>query len=232
SGCDDSPRWDAWCPGGWTFERWKQGKGDLVAALHHDGRSPVGNDLFEVASPGFAALVAFNVLELAEVTGDDSQVDAAQAVVAWLAERWRADATTWVDEVLVGPTSSGAVRTLDALLPVLVTDDEGAIDAALAVALDDRAFGGPFGPAAVHRDEPAFDPTAYWRGPAWPQLTYLLWVAARRRGRPGAAADLAGRLVAGARRSGLAEYWHPDTGLGLGAVPQSWAALATVVAPI
>ncbi|MGZ4717622.1 MAG: MGH1-like glycoside hydrolase domain-containing protein [Acidimicrobiales bacterium] len=232
SGCDDSPRWDAWCPGGWTFERWKQGKGDLVAALQHDGRSPVGNDLFEVASPGFAALVAFNVLELAEVTGDDSQVDAAQAVVAWLAERWRADATTWVDEVLVGPTSSGAVRTLDALLPVLVTDDEGAIDAALAVALDDRAFGGPFGPAAVHRDEPAFDPTAYWRGPAWPQLTYLLWVAARRRGRPGAAADLAGRLVAGARRSGLAEYWHPDTGLGLGAVPQSWAALATVVAPI
>ena len=85
-------------------------------------------------------------------------------------------------------------------------------------------------PGGVHRDEPTFEPTTYWRGPAWPQLTYLLWVAADRR-RPIAAAadDLAGRLVAGARRSGLAEYWHPDTGAGLGAVPQSWAALAAVV---
>ena len=55
------------------------------------------------------------------------------------------------------------------------------------------------------------------------------------RGRAGAdptvAADLAARLVAGAHRSGLAEYWHPDTGQGLGAVPQSWAALAAVVGP-
>ena len=51
------------------------------------------------------------------------------------------------------------------------------------------------------------------------------------RGRSEVAADLAARLVAGAHRSGLAEYWHPDTGEGLGAVPQSWAALAVVVGP-
>jgi hypothetical protein len=244
SGCDDSPRWDAWCPDGWTFARWKQRKGDLIEALHFDGRSPTGSRAFEVASPGFAALVAFNARELAEVTGDDSQLDRVDAVVAWLTERWRPERTTWADEVQVGPpgaaasstaaataVSTAAVRTLDALLPVLVTDDEAAIDAAFATALDDAAFGGPFGPAAVHRDEPAFDPTAYWRGPAWPQLTNLLWVAAVRRGRSTVADDLAGRLVAGARRSGLAEYWHPDTGEGLGAVPQSWAALAAVVGP-
>ncbi len=238
SGCDDSPRWDAWCPGGWTYDLWKQRKGELIAALQFDGRSPTGSARFEVASPGFAALVAFNVFELAEVTGDDSQVDAAQAIVAWLATRWRPDVPTWVDEVLVGPGespgvgSTASVRTLDALLPVLVTDDEEAVDSALATALDDHAFGGPFGPAVVHRDEPSFDPGAYWRGPAWPQLTYLLWVAARRRGRAVAADDLAARLVAGARRSGLAEYWNPDTGEGLGAIPQSWAALAAVVTPV
>ena len=42
----------------------------------------------------------------------------------------------------------------------------------------------------------------YWRGPAWPQLTYLVWVAASRRGRSEAAA-LAAMLVEGARPVGL-----------------------------
>ncbi len=35
---------------------------------------------------------------------------------------------------------------------------------------------------------------------------------------------LAWALRAGAARSGFAEYWHPDTGEGLGAMPQSWTA--------
>jgi len=231
SGCDDSPRWDAWSLGPWTFDHWKQRKGDLVEALRFDGSSPIGSTAFEVASAGFAALVAFNAFELAEATGDDSQVDAAQAIVAGLAGRWQPAGATWVDRVMVGASGSAGVRTLDALLPVLVSEDEPAVDAAFAEALDDRAFGGPFGPAGVHRDEAAFDPGAYWRGAAWPQITYLLWVAARRRGRAELAADLASRLVAGARRSGMAEYWHPDTGEGLGAVPQSWAALAAIVDP-
>ena len=111
---------------------------------------------------------------------------------------------------------------------MLVTTDAGRAAAALGQVVDDAAFGGRFGPAQVHRDEPTFDPVGYWRGPAWPQLTYLLWVAAERRSAP-QAAELAARLVAGADRSGFAEYWHPDTGAGLGAVPQSWAALAAVV---
>jgi glycogen debranching enzyme len=131
---------------------------------------------------------------------------------------------------VVGPGATAAVRTLDALLPVLVSADDAAVGSALAEVVDDRAFGGSFGPAATHRLEPTFDPVAYWRGPAWPQLTYLLWVAAARRGDWSVAAALSTRLVAGARQSGFAEYWHPDTGQGLGAVPQTWTALAAVVA--
>ncbi len=72
-------------------------------------------------------------------------------------------------------------------------------------------------------------PRRYWRGPAWPQLTYLLWVAARRRQHP-VAETLRDRLVAGAWRSGFAEYWDPDTAERRGAAPQSWTALAAVVA--
>jgi GH15 family glucan-1,4-alpha-glucosidase len=55
-------------------------------------------------------------------------------------------------------------------------------------------------------------------------------VAARRSHLDAVAHELARRTVAGAFASGLAEYWNPDTGEGLGAVPQSWAGLALVMA--
>jgi hypothetical protein len=43
------------------------------------------------------------------------------------------------------------------------------------------------------------------------------------------AAALRRGLIDGAVTSGFAEYWHPDTGVGGGAVPQSWTGLAYVV---
>lgn len=225
SGCDDSARWDAWCLPPWSVGRWKTVKGELVAALVSGGSTR-----FEVASAGFCALVAFNARELAGITHDTGLLAAADTLAAQLATRRDPHRRTWRDHIVVGPASTAAVRTLDALLPVLVVHDEASIAAAFADILDERAFGGSFGPAANHRDESTFDPAAYWRGPAWPQLTYLLWVAARRRGDEATAAALAERLIAGASRSGFAEYWHPDTGQGLGAIPQSWTALAAVVA--
>ncbi|MGE0879668.1 MAG: hypothetical protein AB7L13_04015 [Acidimicrobiia bacterium] len=98
----------------------------------------------------------------------------------------------------------------------------------LSTALDDSQFGGRYGPAGVNRTASTFDPSTYWRGPAWPQLTYLLFVAAQRSNDADAARRLATALVEGATISGFAEYWHPDTGAGLGAIPQSWATLAVV----
>jgi glycogen debranching enzyme len=95
--------------------------------------------------------------------------------------------------------------------------------------LDDGSYGGAFGPAGVHRSEPTFDPSRYWRGPAWPQLSYLLWLAQVRGGNVGVAAALGDRLVRGAAESGLAEYWNPEDGAGLGAVPQSWAGVCLLV---
>jgi glycogen debranching enzyme len=72
----------------------------------------------------------------------------------------------------------------------------------------------------VHRDEPVFDAEGYWRGSAWPQLTYLLALAG---------VPVGERLVRGAAGSGLAEHWNPDTAKGLGAAPQSWAGLALAI---
>ena len=230
SGGDDNPRWDHWCPGGWDPARWYDVKGELVATLEtaEDG-SPLRNPAFHVASCGFNALLAFNARELASVTGEGELRDAADELVTALDARWDPDLRTWVDAGESAGTS-GRTRTLDALLAVLVSERPLAIDAAFREMLDPTAFGGACGPAGVHRAEPAFAPRTYWRGPAWPQLTYLAWVAADRCSRPTERGKLATMLVRGALASGWAEYWDPDDGTGLGAAPQSWAALAAVVA--
>jgi hypothetical protein len=229
SGGDDCPRWDHWCPGGWDPARWYDVKGELVASVEHapDG-SPLANPSFVVASCGFNALVAFNAAELASVTGDASLGADAEVLAATLDTRWDPSLRTWVDAG-ESESSSGRVRTLDALLPALVSRRTDAVDAAFAEMLDPMAMGGACGPAGVHRAEPSFAARTYWRGPAWPQLTYLAWVAAGRQHRPADRAELAAMLVRGATRSGWAEYWDADDGTGLGAAPQSWAALAAVV---
>ncbi len=245
SGCDHSPRWDAWCPDGFDDDRWYERKGELVASLvvTSDG-SPVANPAFTVAAAGFDALVVFNCWELATVRSEPAVEALADEVADSLLARFDAERITWVDVVdesdgravrdergrWVG-TASGATRTLDALLPVLIDPRPEVADAVFASLRDPAAHGAAYGPTGVHRDEPAFDPTRYWRGPAWPQLTYLLWVAARSADRAEDAAWLAEHLRAGAAASDFAEYWDPDTGAGLGARPQSWTALAAVVGP-
>jgi hypothetical protein len=239
SGCDDSPRWDRWYPGGrWDPAEGFEHKGAWVKALRlRDGRpggSPLGSGAFEVSSSGFAALVAFNVAELAEVAPvDGALVARSAAVVRRLGASWDPDRRTFVDRVVRGPAPDRPLtaRTLEALLPVLVLpDDHPGVADAFGQLHDATGFGGDCGPAQVHRAEPSFDPTTYWRGPAWPQLSYLFWLAARRRGRTDDARALRDATVRGALRSGLAEYWHPDSGAGLGAVPQSWTGLAAVMA--
>ena len=222
TGCDDSPRWDGWCPGGYEPARFRQVKGELLATVERaESGAPLANPAFAVASAGFNALVAWNALELATVVDDERLVASATELAEALDRRWDPDRVTWTDD---GPHASGRVRTADALLVGLVATRPEAFTA-LA---DPRGLGGAYGPAGTDRREPTHDPDAYWRGPVWPQLTYLLQRAALAAGDP-VAATLAEGLRAGAMASGLAEYWNPDTGAAGGAVPQSWAGLALLV---
>jgi len=196
TGCDDSPRFDHWGAG--EPQRWYEVKGALVAALPDNG--------LDCAPVSLTALVAWNGLEIGLDTAD--LVDA-------LAARWDSELCTWVDGG-AGENTSGRIRTLEALLPLLVVERPEA----LAAITDPDAHGGAFGPSGVHRAEPAFDRRRYWRGPVWPQLAYLLWLAG---------APVAETTVRGASTSGLSEFWDPDDGTGLGASPQSWTCLAVVM---
>ena len=228
SGIDDHPRWAAWQPEPWDRSAWAARKSQLVRDLVVVDGEAVASRTFDVCPAGFNALVAFNALELASVTGDGRLRAAAGEVVDALDRTWDAAAATWRDLDPAGRPGS-ALRTLDALFPALVTSHPSRATAAIAAAVDPAQYGFPFGPAGVHRDEPSFAPAGYGRGSAWPHSTYLLWVAAVRAGRPGEVSSLARLLAAGAIHSGLAEHWDPRSGAALGARPQSWTGLAAVV---
>jgi hypothetical protein len=225
SGCDDSPRWDDALTEPWSAPRWRDRKGDLLTTIERlPGGAPVGNPGFAVGSVSFSALVAFNGRELADLTGDDHLRSAVTELTDAIDARWDRELRTWVDD---GPADhrSGRVRTADALLPLLVIDRPEA----RAELVDPAALGAPYGPCGVHRDEPTFAPTTYWRGPAWPQLTYLLWWASKWAGDGSTRASLQNSLEAAVARSNFAEYWDPDSGAGLGAIPQSWSTLVAAL---
>lgn len=241
TGADNSPRWDDFCPGGFDVTRWKQVKGDLLSTVERTpGGAPVANPAFPVAPVSFNALVAFNAWELGHLASeDDEPLWGMGRILLELSvrvdDRWDEGLATWVDG---GPSAggSGRARTSDAILATLTRGPEDREARAFAELFEPLAFGAAYGPTQVHRAEPSFDPRGYWRGATWPQVNYLHWVSALAPGREHgrrlhAEADrIAASTVAGATASGLAEYWHPDTGAGLGAVPQSWTGLALVLA--
>lgn len=230
TGCDDSPRWDAWAPplpaeSGWDPAAWKQTKGDLVDALILDVHGfAVGSDRFRVSSAGFNALVAWNIAELDRVGQSDHRLSAGAAEISHgLEARWDPALASWTDCADSNDERTGAtVRTADALLPLLIDPRPEAIGSLL----DPEGFAGPFGIRGVHAAEPIYDPTTYWRGPSWPQLDYLLLLALRRAGLDDAAAALGRACADGAEQSNWAEYWNAESGAGGGAIPQTWTGLA------
>ena len=242
SGCDDSPRWDVvdgnGSSGPFSPTEWKKTKIDLTRSLVFDEYgAPVGNPGFEVGSIGFNSLVVFNLSEFLSIPGVSGRPRSAELAAesaslrSAIAGRWSDETQTWLDDSEVtGRTPTSIVRrnsgckTADSLLALLVDPRNVGFDQLT----NEEELGGRFGPPGVHRDEQSYDGSVYWRGPSWPQLNYLLAVAARRAGND----KLGDRIVAGQRRgvetSGWAEYWNADTGAGLGAIPQTWSGLAIV----
>ncbi|MDG4801291.1 hypothetical protein [Micromonospora sp. WMMD980] len=123
---------------------------------------------------------------------------------------------------LVGP------RTVLGLLPLALPDlPEPQVRAVLAEACSPR-----FGLAArmdrplpTHdRTAPDFEPLRYWRGPSWVNTGWLLWQGLRTHRRVDLAAGLRESLLDLVDGAGCHEYFHPDTGAGLGSPAFSWTA--------
>ncbi len=226
TGCDDSPRWDGWQDEPFKERVWNAKKRELVRTIRLRDDAAWANPGFDVGSAGFSALVAFNAREVAECTGNEDLLSNASALAKAIDAQWVDALGTWGDVCLAGPHGTSTVRTLDALFPALVSENPRYVEVAFTELFDTRSFCRPFGPPSTAADEPSYDPASYWRGDAWPQEIYLLMIAAKRGGRHVDARRLAQTLVEGCIGSRYAERWNPETGAGLGAIPQSWATLA------
>ena len=242
AGNDHAPRWDGWGVPGTTPDTYDQAarsqwNKDLMldVIISGDGAA-FGSRRFVVCPAAFNAYVAFNARELGTVTADRGLQRDADDLARLIDELlWDAETNMWVDRPVVGGDGrSHRIPISDGVMPVLVSADEDHVRRALATLSDPRVFGGTlFGPTNVARDHPSYDPSAYWRGAAWPNMSYLLWLAARRWESTPFATQIADQIarntIAGAEASGWAEYWNPHTGEGLGATPQSWTALAATM---
>jgi len=77
---------------------------------------------------------------------------------------------------------------------------------------------------------PEFRPRAYWRGPAWPVINWLLWCGLRAHGLDLEAARLRQANLALLARpdAHFSEYFEPFTAEPLGSPNQSWTAAVTL----
>lgn len=232
AGNDHSPRWDDWgAPGrtaadydraartAWNKERMRD------VELAADGSAQWSRS-FVSCPAGFNALTAFNLAELAAATDDPVlAARSAQLAAAMDEHLWDPAEGLWCDRAVVGGGPSTRTPISDGVLGALVTADRSRAETALGQLTDPDRFAAPYGPGNVARTHPAYDPGMYWRGPAWPPLSYLFRLALLRWDRPAEAALVTRQTVAAALLNGWAEYWNPDTGEGLGAIPQTWTGL-------
>lgn len=228
TGIDNSPRWDDFVEGDFEVASWNTKKLELLNNIEFtQSASPKFNPAFPVLSIGFNALVAFNILELEKIVGATQLSAEAQEIVQALDAQFNESSLTFCD-VNKDKTSthSGQVKVLDALLVGLVSEKN--LDFIEAQILDDAAFDGSFGPPSVHRGESVFEANTYWRGSAWPQMTYLFWQMFMKT-KPQTAQILGQNLKEGVQASNFSEHWNADTGESLGACPQSWTGLALLV---
>ncbi|MGS2618816.1 MGH1-like glycoside hydrolase domain-containing protein [Micromonospora sp. LZ34] len=74
------------------------------------------------------------------------------------------------------------------------------------------------------RTAPDFEPLRYWRGPSWLNIAWLVRRGMLTHGRPDLAAGLRESMVELVAGAGCHEYFHPDTGAGLGSPAFGWTA--------
>nr|WP_209067109.1 hypothetical protein [Arthrobacter pigmenti] len=231
-GNDHSPRWDDWGAPGRTPENYSRpartawNKDRMQDLSFADDGAARWSSTFVTCPASFNAYVAFNLAELGTALGDEQLTERARLLGATMDELlWDEEERLWSDRAVVGGGPSTRIPTSDGVMGALVTADRAKAEAALNQLEDPARFGSDYGPTNVARTHPSYDPGTYWRGTAWPPLSYLFWLAELRWERFENADRLAERTLRAARTSGWAEYWNPETGEGLGAIPQSWTGL-------
>lgn len=249
SGMDNSPRFDAALaavpPGPGGFQRrdrvhvpadQRPTDGDyqaylsIVEALRGEGyRPPPGTALFEVGDVFMSAVLARAEQDLADLgdrLGHDGGPGRRRA-----AGLERAIMRTW-DPSQGGSCQGEARRTIGGLWGFLALPRHPAVDRLVESLADPAGFGpsvdAPWYPTSVRKDDPAFDPRRYWRGPVWANVNWLVAETLEAGRHAEAASSLRHATVDMVAANGFWEYYHPSSGQGLGSDNFSWTAAVVV----
>jgi hypothetical protein len=230
TGCDDSPRWDSWVSTTlWESHQWTEFDQLLVeeAIFSSDEGDATGSGRFMCSPSLFNGILAHGLVVAADLCADDKLRAAGRNLADAMEELlWSDTEGMYVDRPLLGGGPSSQAPTLDGVLTTLGTARSDRAAACLDQLRDPTRFAGPHGLRYLPRDHPDYRPDTYWRGSAWPQLTFLAVQACRRWGYDRLAADIGRQARSAIRGAGWAEHWDPESGQGLGAIPQTWATVA------
>ena len=204
----------------------------LVLSYQAEGYSDAGlldRHAFVVECPAFNSILGSAELALARIAGvlglpaeAAAHRDRAHRITAAIAERlWNPRTRTFHARNLRTDTL-GSARCVSGLLPLMLPDlAADQVDAIMAEVRSPR-FGLPA--PSYDRTGPDFDTMRYWRGPVWINVNWLLRRGLLGHGFRDDAEDLRTAMVRLVHRNGHFEYFHPDTGEGLGAPTFSWTA--------
>ncbi|MDG4785226.1 hypothetical protein O7626_04630 [Micromonospora sp. WMMD1102] len=189
---------------------------------------------FLVECPGFNALrgaAELALARIAEVVGADPAPhrERAGVLTRQLVDRLFVPETGMFHARDVRTGRHSRARCVNGLLPLVLPELPAAQVASLVTALESPRFGiWPVPAPSYDRSAVDFDAYRYWRGPVWFNINWLLRAGLRTHGRHGEARTLRSALLDLARRSGHYEYFHPDSGAGIGSPAFSWTAALTL----
>ncbi|MEU5910348.1 hypothetical protein [Micromonospora sp. NPDC047527] len=119
-------------------------------------------------------------------------------------------------------------RTVLGLTPLILPDLPARQVDALVVEARSARFGVAARmdrPLPSHdRTAPDFEPLRYWRGPSWLNIGWLVRRGLLAHGHPALASGLRRSMIGLVAGAGCHEYFHPDTGAGLGSPAFGWTA--------
>jgi hypothetical protein len=208
----------------------------LIAQCYREHRyvddGPGDRYLFLVEDPAFNAVYAAAEHALARIAGvigadpAPHRVHAARVTRA-LVERLYDPATGMFHALDLYTGALSPARCAGGLLPLILPGlPDAQVKSLLAEATSAR-FGLGTNPLAVpsyDRTAPDRDPERYWRGPVWVNMNWLLWRGLREHGQVELAETLRQGTIALVRDAGFYEYFHPETGAGIGTAEFSWTA--------
>ncbi|MFD6533333.1 trehalase family glycosidase [Streptomyces sp. NPDC060184] len=190
---------------------------------------------FAVEDPCVNALLIVSERALARIaaeTGADPaphERRAARLTEALVERLWSPEAGLFLSRDLV----SGELipeKSVAGLIPLIVPGLPPEIVDALVGTAEGSAFRLGEVPMVPSYDftGTAFDPSRYWRGPAWFNTSWLVERGLRQYGRTRAADRLRAAMLAAAGESGFAEYVDPFTGHARGTRDFGWTAALTL----